>query len=240
MKKLNPPKQQPPDELTTAYTQWQTDPSQTNLHKVVSALTPTLKSAVSSFAGNDPSSLAISRAKLLAINAVKTFDSKKGASLKSHIFMQLQPLRQQVPAMSQAVPVPVRQHRLTSGMLSEVSKFTSEHGREPSDIELADKMGVSTKRLAKVRLSARAAPGQEMADPYTVSENDAGQAWTELVYHDEDPIGRTIMEHKLGMNGKPKLSGIQIAKKLRLSPAAVSQRAASIAARLQEMPEGWF
>jgi DNA-binding NarL/FixJ family response regulator len=41
-----------------------------------------------------------------------------------------------------------------------------------------------------------------------------------------------ILEHALGLHGKPVLQNQQIAKKLRLSPGAVSQRKAKIQAKL--------
>jgi len=101
-------------------------------------------------------------------------------------------------------------------------------------------MGISAKRLEHVR---RANPG--VAEGSIVQEGDGGtqvfnpavantndKTWLSFVYHDLQPTDQVILEHTVGLNGKPVLSKQMIARKLGISPGAVSQRAAKIQARL--------
>jgi hypothetical protein len=52
-----------------------------------------------------------------------------------------------------------------------------------------------------------------------------------------DPINQKIMEHSLGLHGQPRLPNHEIAKLLRLSPGAISQRKARIQQTLDKESE---
>lgn len=117
-------------------------------------------------------------------------------------------------------------------------ELSDELGREPSDSELADKLGVNLQRLAGIRkYQPGMASGQvEAIDPLTggVSsrlpgqQSDASDLWVQIVHADLSPLDQQILEFSLGLNGKPKLSNQQIAAKLGRSPGAISQRKVNI------------
>lgn len=122
-------------------------------------------------------------------------------------------------------------------------------GRDPSDSELADHTGLSLRRLTYVR---RARPayaegsmvrptedgGDDLYSPAVRSRgNGALQQWHEFVYHDLDARDQLIMEHTLGMHGKRVLSNQDVAKRLGISPGAVSQRKARIQQKLDMRDE---
>ena len=110
-------------------------------------------------------------------------------------------------------------------------------GRDPSDMELADHTSLSHKRIEYIR---RAQPG--LAEGTLAPEGEAEEstgigpavvgptndAWLRFVYLDLNPIDQVIMEHSVGLGGKPILPKQSIAAKLGLSPGAISQRAAKI------------
>jgi DNA-directed RNA polymerase specialized sigma subunit len=54
------------------------------------------------------------------------------------------------------------------------------------------------------------------------------------VYHDLDEVNRKVFEWTTGYNNKPILKKIDVAKNLKISPAAVSQRIDTIQKRLNE------
>ncbi len=59
----------------------------------------------------------------------------------------------------------------------------------------------------------------------------------QFLYHDLDPYDQVILEYGLGLNGSPKLPAAQIARRLKLSPGAVSQRASRIQQQLDELED---
>jgi DNA-directed RNA polymerase specialized sigma subunit len=53
-------------------------------------------------------------------------------------------------------------------------------------------------------------------------------AWLEFVYGDLSPTDKLIMDMTLGRNGRRRTSTQEIAKRLNITPGAVSQRASKI------------
>jgi Mn-dependent DtxR family transcriptional regulator len=60
------------------------------------------------------------------------------------------------------------------------------------------------------------------------------EGWNELVYHDLDEINQTIYDYLIGGHGRTPISTSEIARKLGITPSAVSQRAAVIQSMLDE------
>ena len=69
-----------------------------------------------------------------------------------------------------------------------------------------------------------------------VIDNDA-TAWNDFVYAGLSPSDQFIMQHTLGLYGNPKLPTGEIARRLRITPGAVSQKAARIQAQLDARDE---
>ena len=106
-------------------------------------------------------------------------------------------------------------------------------GREPTDAELSDRLGISLQRLNKIRqYQPGMSTGQaESADPMQgqpasimPNQHENEEYCAQIVYMDLGPMDQKIMEWTLGMNGHKKLSNQEIAKKLNRSPGAITQR----------------
>ena len=61
-----------------------------------------------------------------------------------------------------------------------------------------------------------------------VQQPDKEAIWADYVYYDLDPIDQKIFEWRTGRNGQKVLTVTEIAKRLKMSPASVSQRAKRI------------
>ena len=66
------------------------------------------------------------------------------------------------------------------------------------------------------------------------SRTDPYDEWVDAVYHDLGEIDRVIMSYRTGFRGAPVLSNGDIAKRLKMTPGAVSQRANRIQGKLDE------
>jgi len=176
----------------------------------------------------------------MALDAMKRYDPTK-AKLRTHLMFQLQGLRRYAARESQILSVP-EQVGLDQGHLREGENFLRDQlGRDPADSELADHLNLSLKRIKYIR-QARPTysegsfqrPTEEGEDIYqpAIQEKANVREWHEFVYHDMSPIDQLIMEHTLGMHGKKVLPNQDVAKKLGISPGAVSQRKARIQSKL--------
>lgn len=229
-----------PGSLDDAYEFWKKNQSPANMDRLLRAASPAINKALSSFAAGDKALTA--RAKRLAIDAFRTFDPKKGAKLGTHLYIRLQPLQREYTQRSTISEVPERV-QLDKFRLEQAERaLTDELGREPADEEVAEYTGLSPKRIAHVRSFARksfaesqlASTEGELVQP-AVADVTPEDIWIEYVYHDLDPVDKKILEWKTGMYGKKVLSTNEIARRLKITPSAVSQRASKIALRLENV-----
>lgn len=234
--------EKPKDLIQDAYTTWKLKPDNNNLAAVVHTLHPTLSSAVNSYAGGNQALMA--QAKRLAAGAIQTYDPNRGAKLTSHVMTQLQPLQRLHRERSAVTRVPERVSIDLYKLKQEQQRFQDTYGREAADSELSAALGMPSSRIRHLRTfnktekgeSQLTTVGEEGEENYYPGVNNVNpeQVWMEYVHHDLDPVSQKILEWKTGYNGKDILPNQEIAKRLKLSPGAVSQRSAAIAKRMAE------
>ena len=223
------------------YEQWKTMQTPEALAKVVNALDPVINSEIQRY--NGPKPLLRSRAKLLTINAVKTYKPEMGAHLRSWVVTQLQPLSRYgqqlrpVHASEMAIRQAAELHRIEK-------EYGDTHGRNPTLAELADEVGIPVNRINKIRnqvkpsvsestyMEADDEEGKSM--PGTQAPDVLGMA-EEIVYDSLSPRDRVIYDLKTGRHGKPTVANQEIAKRLGVTPALISQRSQQIALQIQDM-----
>ena len=218
---------------------WKAAPTPANAGALLSAVRPVIDSAIKSYAGGDASPILVSRARRMALDAFGTYNPAL-AGLKTHLTSRLQGLRRTSADLNDIIHVP-EQIRLDRGhLMSAASQLRDELGRDPTDLELSDRTGLSAKRLAHVRKAGMPAYEGTLAEagedgpiePVVRQADD--DVWAGFVYHSLTPTDRLILEHSLGMNGKPRLGGRKLAAMLGVTPAAISQRKAKIQSMLDQ------
>ncbi len=226
-----------PATMDDAYDFWKRNPGSANMQRLLDAAKPVIGKALTSFAGGDRAFTG--RAKRLAIDAFKTYDSAKGAKLRTHLLIRLQPLQRNYTKRMSPLAVPERVQLDKMRIDRAEQAFTQIQGREPADAELAEKMGLSLKRIAHVKSFAGGilSEGQMVVDGEQSLPRSSvvtpADIVVEYVHHDLDPIDKKILEWKTGIYGKRRLGTTEIARRLKITPSAVSQRAAKIALKLE-------
>jgi DNA-directed RNA polymerase specialized sigma subunit len=226
-----------------AYAAWLKDKTPGNLSKVIDSLSPTINSEITRYSGSKP--LLRSKAKVLAIKAVKTFNPMSGARLSSWVVTNLQPLaRYSIKQRDIKVPeVAARQ----AAEVSRVSEYLKDElGRSPTDDEIADEIGISAKRVAKVRSMAVATVSSSAFDEAESEDSSSAPGVEtpsqlpfaqEAVYQGLSDTDRLIFDSLTGSHGKPMVPSKRVAAMLGVSPSAVSQRANLIARQITEVLE---
>ena len=235
--------QQKKTSLDTAYEQWNKQRSTAGMRDLLSAAKPVLSKALVSYGGNDK--MLMARAKRLAINAFKKYDSTKGTKLRTYLYIQLQPLQREYMKRAAPVSIPERVQLDQYKLNRAEQEIRDMKGRDPGDDEIAEKTGLSPKRIAHIRTFAKGLvsegqilePGAGGKLPGTEGIT-AEDIWIEYVHHDLDPIDKKILEWKTGLYGKQILSTNEIARRLKVTPGAISQRASKIAMKIEEGRSG--
>ena len=229
--------------LDTAFDSWTQKKTPEAMQELLRAADPVIGKALTSYAGGDKSLK--SHAKRLAIGAFRKFNPGMQTKLQTHLLIQLQPLQREYMKRTSTLKVPERiqldKYRLDMAD-REIREMT---GRDPSDDELSEKTGLSSKRIMRVREFSKglisesqtgtAEEGVKLPGAEAISPEDI---WVEYVHHDLDPIDKKILEWKTGLYGKEVLSTNEIARRLKVTPGAVSQRAAKIAMKIEEGLKG--
>ena len=218
------------------------EPTPANLKAVVTSLHPTIQKAVLSFPPVQ-TPVVHHRARLIAADAVKSWSPDSGADLKTHVFRQLQRLQHEGPKITDPLPMPERTRRDARAITDAMAAVGDTVGNEISDERISELTGIPVKRVIKVRGQIRRSTSSSaheagMGDdddetPDIVAKAaDPYDEWIDATYHDLGETDRLILAYRTGYRGAPVISNSEIARRLKLSPGAVSQRASNIQAKL--------
>lgn len=235
---LQPLELPPAAPLVDPVGQWRITGEPADLGRAVDSLQPKINYHLHRYGlGDDP--LAKGQARALAATALKTFNPDSGASLHTWLDRSMQPLSRFKRLRATAVRVPEKiqldQYRISTAR----TDFEEEHGREPELDELADRAGLSVKRLDQVHKTFK-----KMTTEGAFEGNLPGGQGTdfmdeamEAVWDEADKRDRLILEHRAGYGGKPVIQPKDLAVMLNISPVELSRRSSRLGAKLDEIME---
>jgi DNA-directed RNA polymerase specialized sigma subunit len=220
------------------YSAWAADQTPENMALVIDELKPAINAEVYRYPGPKP--LLRVQAKRLATKAVRSYDPARGAKLRSWVVTQLQPLSRYGKQLR-----PVHVSEVAVRQAAEVNRLRQQLsdtlGREPTHEELADEVGISVPRIKKLEREVMATTTEgrfvnEEGVPTlpATSEADTLSAAADGVYESLSKRDRGIYDWKTGQHGKPRLPNQEIARRLGVSPALISQRTAQISEQIAD------
>lgn len=221
----------------TPYEKWKADPSQDNLFKVVTHLQPTISSSLASIGGNDPNIKA--RARVVTAKAIQSYDPSSGASLPTWVSSQLRQLTRDVRKSNNVLSVPENAQLDAYHLFRVETELEDELGREPTVQELADKAGMSIKKIKTVRNKIRAIATDgnfEADDGSSILQNnqdDYSNEAMDYVYNESDLKDQQLLEHLVGYGGADVWDNKTIMQKLKLTPVQLSRRKMRLSQRIQ-------
>ena len=235
-------------EFHAPYAAWQANQNPKTTGAMLKAVHPIVQTAVRTYVGPNASPTIQSKAKLLAIEGLGRYDPSR-AKLKTHLLSHMQGLRRFAAKENQVIGIPERVGLDLHHLRMKTDELTDILGRPPSTPELADHIGISPKRIAYVRSAqpglsegiTRQGTGEEAgaSSGPAVQDPMASSHVLQFIYPDLHPTDQLILEHTLGLHGQPKLNKKALATKLRLSPGAISQRAAKIQEKIDLASDSW-
>lgn len=228
-----------------AYDKWVQNQTPENMAGVLAAFAPTINSEIQRFEG--PKDLLRSRGKILTMKAIRTYNPMSGANLNSWVVTNLNQLSRYGQSMRD-VKVPELALRQAAEVNRVSQEMRYELGRDPTDEELADEIGISVKKIKRVRSQAKASmpssafEGEE-SDDNTFSApgvQDVSKVpfATDAVYMSLSDRDKKIFDMRTGSHGSPVYSSGDIAARFGVSGAAISQRADAIAKQIASIAGG--
>lgn len=229
------------NKLELAWTAWRKDSSDENLSTLLEISTPVLTSALQTYTGGTQDPILTLEAKRLAIEAFPRYDPKK-ASLSTYLMQQLQPLTRALHERASDLKLPQQVWFDSKNLNTAYAQLEGQLGRMPSQQELADKTGLSLKRLGYLEQFKRTGTPESVLREHRPEEffspavRDSTELdwWAAAVYASLSPIDQIIFDHRCGAHGKQKLTNKKIADLLHVTPAAISQRVTMVVNQLKE------
>lgn len=228
-------KKNSPDELFKIYRN-ELD-NQEYLNEIVKSLEPTINYTLSSVNATQDKVLQ-AQAKVIAAESVLSYDPDKGSSLPTYVTNNLKKVHRTRRQNNSPIKIADRLHYDHYAIQNAENEFMEQYNREPTLLELADKSGVSMKKINKIK--------NEYTMMYTNESSFGGNSpekkfpeYTEeamdYIYYDADFKDKKILEHSAGYGGSQILDDAVIAEKLGMSVSQISRRRAALAAKIYEI-----
>jgi DNA-directed RNA polymerase specialized sigma subunit len=225
--------------LSTQYNQWKQKNTPQTRSAVLKAMQPVIDRTVSSY-GDHPYLRA--HAKRLALGALDTYDPQKG-KLQTHLQTQLRGLQRLSAQQDQIISLPERVMLDRRDLLNAETELEDKLGRVPSMDEIANYTGLPPRRIGYIRGTVPATAVGSMQDADGVPVDVAAKSlyadnklslWERMVYDDLSPRDKVIYDYTLGTHGTKKIPANELAAKLGVTAAAISQRKAAIQDQLDQ------
>lgn len=227
------------DQLKDTIIRWQRTGDKGDLKYLLNAMKPTIASAISSFAPGQEARLAIPAASI-TVKALRMYDPVHGTVPQTYVFTALKRLNRENARRSEMVHTPEDTALCRKFLMDLSAKYEDKYGTEPSAADLADLSGYSIKKVSRL-LDTKAV----VSTSSTLAEDDQKSVigtkditdddYNDYVYASCSNNDKKILEWSTGLHGKPILSGIEIAKRMRWTPAAVSQHKDVIRQKMSEV-----
>jgi DNA-directed RNA polymerase sigma subunit (sigma70/sigma32) len=221
------------------YDEWKTAPPSTKdaaLAKLLANLSGVVGSAVNTYrAAPLPFQILELEAKASAVDAIRSWEAKKGMSLASYVgTMVRNDLHRYVGTHQNVARIPEHQIQRIGPFNAAVSELSNRFGREPTTHEVADHLGVGVKHVTTLRKMLRKdlAISGEDSDSITDIEHDPDYERALMAYYSLSPQEKTVFDYTFGAHGQPKMKPSEMAAKLGVSPARISAVKESIGKKL--------
>jgi DNA-directed RNA polymerase specialized sigma subunit len=169
----------------------------------------------------------------MALEAAKNYRPDKGTTIETYIYGQLRPLQRLAAQRGNLTRVSENVAQQRSTVMRAIRELTADLGEEPTTEQIADKVGMSRKRIDALMNYRPVVPDSLAVNPEgdainAVDVDKTLELYDEVIYNELDNTDKKIYEWSTGFGKGIKLSGREIAQKLKITPAAVSKRYAKI------------
>ena len=216
---------------------WQKTSDPKDADQVLKRLRPTIDSALQSFAGGDRRLRA--RANIIALDALRSFDPARETKASTMAYHHLQRLNRISAQRSNVVHIPESVANDFAAITKASAELADRNGIEPSVEDLADYTGISEKRINNLEfyggIKSESASRDDEGRDVVGFNMTKDPVYLDYLYRSVGPIDKKIIEFTSGFNGRKLLPGTEIAKRLHITPAAVSQRLNKLTKRLADI-----
>jgi DNA-directed RNA polymerase specialized sigma subunit len=224
------------------YEAWSANKSPTTLTPLIKALEPTIRSSMAVHGYNNDRNIEWKVKNHLIDQLENRYDPSKGTNVKTFTYETMKRIPRIAASQKHGIHVPESADYDLRRLRGVEQDLLDKLGREPTEAELGDALGLSPSRIQKVRerygkaeltesMNLATGAGSASAKNDNDVEDPALKLWIQYTVDSLSPRDRKIYEWLTRARPLPKT---EIAKRLGISPAAVTQRTAKIVEMLNE------
>lgn len=193
------------------YAKWAETKSKRDLGNLMNHLTPVIYSEVHRLSGTLPNAALSAEAKHWTIKAIQSYQPDRGVALSTHVMNYLPKVRRLNYKYQNAVRLPENLQLKFHEYNHTLAQLTDQLNREPTDDELANKLGWSKAHTVKFKNSLYAdlvESGSERASEYTHFNENA--ILLQHVLDQLTPDEKFILENKKTMTATQLAAALKI------------------------------
>lgn len=232
----NPVNRDKVDKDIELWEQWNKTKSPNDLQNLVNRMDPIIRTAVMRLSGGTiGTDVLLAKGKVLAVQAIKSYDPKKGVALATHITNGIAPLHRVVYTHQNTARLPENITLKINQYNAAKEHMLSNLGREPTVEELHQELGWSANEIKKLDTYQR----KDLVE----SLNNTGDAFGKeefdddllaSIYYDLNPQEKKLFEYSTGY-GSYKRSNPEIMKLMGLTQPQLSYQKLLLTKKIQEL-----
>lgn len=206
-----------------------------DMEVLLKQMDPLIRKASNVYAGkvNIPKSAIRAEFQIQAMKAFDKYDPNRGAALGTYLTWQLKKGKRFVNTYQNLGRIPETRINQITIFQNEKDRLTDKLGREPSAMELADRLKwpVTQVSAMETELGRKEIPTSTLQGDLSAIKPSKEAETIRLLQYELNPEEKLVYEYLLGINGKPQLKPGQIASRMNITSSKVSRIKTSIAGK---------
>lgn len=216
------------DQDLELWREWKRTGSTASLERLLTRLQPLIYREVSKWQAAVPQAALEAKAKLLAAEALRTYDPSRGAAIGTHITSRLRKLSRSVYPYQNIARLPENKQLMYNTFTVATNQMTDTLGREPTVDELADNLAWTSKKVQEFKKAFGMRELVESAGVGASFHNDradtVNKTLMDFFYHGLPQEDKDLFADITGYGGRKSLSNSQLISKYRISQGQLSYK----------------
>jgi DNA-directed RNA polymerase specialized sigma subunit len=217
--------------------QWKSTGDSQTLKDLVDKLNPLIHKELGKWGSTVPKEALESKARLLTVDALKTYNPNRGAAVGTHVASRLRKLSRFVYPYQNVARLPENKQLLYNTFNVAFNQLYDEKGREPTSDELADNLSWSPKKVTELQ---RVFGRQELVESEGAfaEEDSHSDSLVDFYYHGLSPQDKLLFQDITGYGGKQLLANTELTRKHKITQGQLSYKKRRFVDQLQDIQKG--
>jgi len=219
--------------------EWQQRKDPQTLNALLNRLNPLIQREVNKWGTAVPRPALESKARMLTVDALDTYNPNKGAQVGTHVSSRLRKISRHVYPYQNVARLPENQQLKYNTFQVAQNKLYDTLGRDPTVSEIADELAWKTKQVRNFQKSFGRRELVESEGAFLERE-DEDDSLVDFYYHGLSPKNQRLFEDIVGYGGTRVMSNNQLMKKYNLTQGQLSYRKRKFVDNIKDIQRGKF